>query len=877
MKMYVVKVALPLLVCLLVSATASAATVSGTITEASGTGLAGMEVRLWEQTPKGLEIAYTRTTASDGTYTFGAVATGTYAIDARMAPGTGGHHGDTWYDQVPPSSNGLFAADADLLNIAASDTLTGVDIALPLTGGFDGQILTPGSQALPNMVVRAESRADFRYHHNDFTDGGACCGGTRNGHFSMRGLVSTANGHDYRLLVYDHAGRYDLLVVPGPLIVTDSAAPFVGAYAMAPMPSDPAEPNDSAAGATAVPSLPFSSSDATIAPRGSDVDWYCYDAHAGDRLLARVDTDVTIDGASREHPWLDPIVSMWDAAGSQLIASNDDDPNASTLESALDTGELGAGRYCFAVSTYGDADWSGAQQMTAGGYDFTVEMGNRRPSIASTYEGSSTPAPPQTLAIDEGSTLRIDLSWSDPDGDSLTPQISHVDNTGQPAVPGTFIPSAGSGSYEWTPSQTGAAGSPYEVTFSVSDGEFSSEVRVVVAVNAVNLPPQTPVLDSPIGGQATADAQVSLTVENSVDADGDALTYEFEIHEDAPDGANVQTGSAPEDSSGLTSWTSAVITENATVYWRARAFDGNSQNGYSSWSDWETFLVDTANDAPAAPVIVKPTADQTVPVVQPRLSATVPEDPEGDALTLFFEVATDTAFADVVAASDAVDAPDTATNAEWTTTPALAGGTQYFVRARAVDARGAEGPWSEIVGFRVHDRQPPGAPKFNGSLGDQCQDGYTFEQVPDALTVHNVDTSGDELSFELQLFDWQAGNDAQPLYEISVPQSEPSQSELDQGGLGQTAIPIDTSVLEPGGTYRVRVRTVMGEATSAWRECQASVPSDEVGGDAGGEGTDSGANTAAEEGCGCSAAGTVDASWLALVFFGLLGLRLRRD
>ncbi len=750
-----------------------------------------------------------------------------------------------------------------MLDIASSDTLTGMDIALPLTGGFDGQILDPGGQALANVVVRAESRTDYRYHHNDFTDGAACCGGTRNGQFSMRGLISTANGHDYRLLVYDHTGQYDLLVAPGPLTVTDGAASFEGSYSMAAMGSDPNEPNDSASSASTIGSLPFASTDAIIAPRGSDVDWYCYDAQDGERLIARVDTDITVDGATREHPWLDPILSLWDGNGTQLISSNDDDPNASTLESALDTGQLSAGRYCFAVSTFGDTDWSGAQQETAGRYEFTVEMGNRRPTLEVTREGSAVPVPPETVQVDEGTQLTFDLTWSDPDGDSLVAQVDHLDNAGQPAVPGTFIPSSGSGTYEWTPSQTGAEGSPYDVTFSVTDGEYTAEQRVIIEVSAVNLPPTTPVLDSPVGGETLADTTVPLMVQNSTDRDGDTLSYEFELHEDTTDGEPSQTGSVPEDSSGMSGWLTGEITENALVYWRARAFDGNAQNGYSPWSDWETFRVDTVNEPPAAPEVVKPTEGETVPVVEPRLSASVPEDPEDDALTLFFEVASDAEFNSVVASSDGIDATDVATTVEWTTTPALEGGAQYFVRARAVDEHGVEGPWSEIVGFSVHKMEPPAAPGFTGDFGAQCQEGYTFAQIPDSLTVDNVNQSGSQLTFELQILDWTASGDAEPLYETSVPQSDGA----------QTTIALDASALEPGGHYRIRVRTVMGEETSAWSECEAFVAAE-----GGGEDTDTGGATRStgEEGCGCSSTGAVDVSWLALVLAGLLGLGRRR-
>ncbi len=791
------------------AAPAAAATVSGAITDSSGTGLANMEVRLWEQTDKGYKIAYTQDSAVGGGYSFSNVAEGTYKLDARMAPGVGGNYGDTWYDQAPPSSNGVFAADADVLTIAQGDTLTGMDIALPLTGGFDGHIVNGSGTKLPDIAVRAESRADYRYNHVDLTDDASCCGGERLGSFSMRGLISTANGHDYRILAYDYQGRYEMLVDNGPYDVTDATAPDIGTFTLQPMASDPLEPNNSPSAGTAIGSLPYTSSGATIAPRGSDVDWYCLSVQDGDRLLARVDTTVTIEGTNRPNPWLDPILSFWPADGSQVIKQNDDDPNAQTLESALDTGLLSAGDYCFAVSTYGDSDWTGAQQITTGHYDFSVQMGNRAPSLSVTYQQNPVPQAPQTISTDEGTALSFDLSYSDPDGDALTPQVTATDSAGQ-TVQGTLTPTSGGATYTWTPSQTAANGSPYQLSFEVSDGEFTKTVTTNVEVSAVNLPPSTPVLDSPVGGEHVGVTAVPLTVQNSTDPDDDPLTYDFEMHVGAPDSQPEQTGSAPEDSSGTTSWTTADLDENATISWRARAFDGNAQNGYSPWSDWETFMVDTVNEAPSVPKILKPTAGQDLVVTKPRISASAPTDPENDAVSVTFAIADDVYFQNVLASSTPVPVTSASTTVEWTTDPALHDGGRYFVRARAIDERGAESAWSDPVTFIIESIDPPKAPMFQGDLSAQCSTGYVFDTAPSSLTVDNYDHTGDTVSFQLQIFPFGSSPESNLLYDKTVPQA-----------LGdQTEIPVDPSIFEENGHYWLRIRTIHGERQTDWVECQ---------------------------------------------------------
>ncbi|MFU8805161.1 MAG: hypothetical protein ACNA8W_15205, partial [Bradymonadaceae bacterium] len=311
MKAFATRSLLPFLATFLLAASAMAATVSGTISASNGTGIANMEVRLWEQTPKGFTIAYTVQTVAGGTYSFTNVAAGGYKLDARMAPGVSGHYGDTWYDVEEPSSNGLFPADADILTINAGDVLTGIDITLPLTGGFDGQILAPGGAPLSGVVVRAESLSDHRYGHNDYTKTTP-----HNGRFSMRGLISSANGHQYRLIVYDFQGRYETLIIPGPIGVIDGVANEIGPFTMVAIGTDPNGPNNTAAQGTPIGNLPYTSTGAIISPRGSDVDWYCFEADEGARLHARADATLDVGGEVRRHPWIDPIMSFWTGDGS---------------------------------------------------------------------------------------------------------------------------------------------------------------------------------------------------------------------------------------------------------------------------------------------------------------------------------------------------------------------------------------------------------------------------------------------------------------------------------------------------------------------------------------------------------------------------------
>src|SRR5258706_12517619 len=70
-------------------------------------------------------------------------------------------------------------------------------------------------------------------------------------------------------------------------------------------------------------------------------------------------------------------------------------------------------------------------------------------------------------------------------------------------------------------------------------------------VNLGNDPPSAPILMSPVDGQVVTTATPTLRLHNSVDPDGDALTYEFEVSD--PSGV-VQTIDGIVSGASETSW-----------------------------------------------------------------------------------------------------------------------------------------------------------------------------------------------------------------------------------------------------------------------------------------------------------------------------------
>lgn len=118
--------------------------------------------------------------------------------------------------------------------------------------------------------------------------------------------------------------------------------------------------NDSLATATRV-ELPFQSTDgfSTIDPAIGDVDYYKFEAKAGDIITVE-----TVPGRSA----MDTFVGLF--GGSGLLASNDD--GGSGVLSRLLVRIVEDGTYTVAVTTFGDADFDGVGGSDSGRYDLSI-------------------------------------------------------------------------------------------------------------------------------------------------------------------------------------------------------------------------------------------------------------------------------------------------------------------------------------------------------------------------------------------------------------------------------------------------------------------------------------------------------------------------
>jgi hypothetical protein len=255
---------------------------------------------------------------------------------------------------------------------------------------------------------------------------------------------------------------------------------------------------------------------------------------------------------------------------------------------------------------------------------------------------------------------------------------------------------------------------------------------------------------------------------------------------------------------------------------------------------------------------------------RPGFSASIDPDPEGDAETLIFQLASDAAFAHVVEQSEPVPVTLANLTTPWTPTTLLAWSGAYYARVYALDALGAQSDFSGVVSFSVRPDALPASPPLQGPFAQTCQ-GAVLTSRPPSIPLGNVqDPDGEPVTLELQLFDFADDeNSATPL--LDVVQA--------QGPGDNTAMDVSTMQWTEDAHYRVRARAGDGTLWTVWNECDFTLNALADGGSAqpdGGTippGSDGGPTTppdgAHRRGCSSSAAGVLAA-------LGALALLMRR-
>ncbi|WP_225410708.1 S8 family serine peptidase [Stigmatella hybrida] len=254
------------------------------------------------------------------------------------------------------------------------------------------------------------------------------------------------------------------------------------------------------------------------------------------------------------------------------------------------------------------------------------------------------------------------------------------------------------------------AADPHGATAHGSVASFSTSLG-----RPSNHEPGMPGLAGPSADGQVASFTPTLVAHAAQDADGDTLTYVFELDTTARFSSPDHPVSPPvaSDADGQVRWQTPRLKENTRYFWRIRALDGFSA---SEWA-LNAFIVNTRNDAPLAPVALNP-SDALVSERRPTLRIQNAVDPEGDELTYLFEVRR--SGGRLVASGQGVT-EDGQAQTSFTLSEPLHRGETYVWTAYATDASGTAGPRSAEARFKVH--RGAGRPPGSGDRYGGCSTG----------------------------------------------------------------------------------------------------------------------------------------------------------
>jgi len=310
--------------------------------------------------------------------------------------------------------------------------------------------------------------------------------------------------------------------------------------------------------------------------------------------------------------------------------------------------------------------------------------------------------------------------------------------------------------------------------------------------------PDPPQPWSPEDGGWSETATPELTVENAFDPDNDPLTYTFRLGTDPELRRVLHERDGIAETDQRTAWrVRPALQEGHLYYWQARASDGVFD---SEWSAPVSFTVNAVPEPPRVPRLRAPEEGALVGNLTPSLQTDAVHDPDGDPVSLRFEVYADEGLAEL-ARSGLVEQPEAAALVSWTVDPPLEEDRAYFWRAVAVDLSGLASDWSEVWAFRVNaDNAAPPTPELL-----RPSDGSSLVERTAVLAVRAVpDQDGDPLTFTLEL-DTTAGFDSPALQRF----------EDLEVGMGDV-VTVEVSGLSDNSRYHWRAAAFDGLLASEW-------------------------------------------------------------
>lgn len=365
------------------------------------------------------------------------------------------------------------------------------------------------------------------------------------------------------------------------------------------------------------------------------------------------------------------------------------------------------------------------------------------------WGGPSTPVPLAPIAGEETTTapsLRV-LNATDPDGDPLELTFELYEDATLTTLVTSSPPVAQdpSGETAWPVDQLLVENAQYHWRAAAADpfadGPFSAVESFVV--NELNEPPAAPVIVTPGEGELVAALAPAFQWSVSSDPDGDAVTYDVEVHADVDlSGAVASEADIDDLDGGFVDWTPATDLTEDTWHWaRARGVDEHGLSG--DWSEVVSFLVTADSGAPSGIVILAPEDGSEVDTLSPQILAGGALDPEGQPLVYDLEV--------VAGSTEAAAAvPEFEGTAAWFLASdgiALPENTWAEARARAGDPDGLWSAYATSTFFVNSVNDPPTVPALLAPA-----DGTEVAEQPIQLSVAwSSDPDEDALRYDLLL------------------------------------------------------------------------------------------------------------------------------
>ena len=428
----------------------------------------------------------------------------------------------------------------------------------------------------------------------------------------------------------------------------------------------------------------------------------------------------------------------------------------------------------------------------ADGWNHFVNLFDVNPSATYSVvfdDPGTMPQPPVLSSISdqsgvEGAEISFIVQATDPNG--TIPVLS------APALPvgAAFVDQEnGTGVFRWTPA-AGQAG-VYDVSFLASDGILEDVERTTLVINTQDdtdgdelndewemnyfgtlerdgsgdydndgildymeyilgtdptredHPPTVPVILSPAADSTVATLTPDITIENSIDEDGDTLTYDLEIFTDETLTQGVAAYSGIAEGTETTSLSvTTELSDNTSYVFRVRASDGSAR---SVWQ-YGSFFVNTANDAPLAFSVSYPAAGMGVDSQTPLIQISAAQDPDNDPLIYVFSVYADSQLTSLVTSASLT--PESSESfIAWTVDQALTDGQDYYFQATASDGNG--GTTSTPVSmFHVNTgNHTPAIPEIVAPAA-QSEPGTLSVEL---IVANAVDSDGDALTYVFEV------------------------------------------------------------------------------------------------------------------------------